>query len=87
MTFGHVAKRFDWKDTVYFKFYDVATCLTSSCPILPKISRSKDNQTMKFGWLIEYNLKNFVFERSYTECCEETSPFSEKLKLRISQDQ
>ena len=32
---------------------------------------------MKFGWLIEYNMKNVVFERSYTECCKETSPFSE----------
>ena len=73
MTFGHVAKRLDWKDTVDFKFYDVTTCLTSSCPILPNISRSKDNQTMKFDWLIEYNMKNFVFERSYTECCEETN--------------
>ena len=27
--------------------------------ILPKISQSKGNQTMKFGQLIEYNKRNF----------------------------
>ena len=51
--------------------------------ILPNISRSKDNQTMKFGQLIEYNMiKNFL-EKSYTEYCRETSSrqFSEKLRL------
>ena len=26
--------------------------------ILPNISRSKDNQAMKFGQFIEYNMKN-----------------------------
>ena len=26
--------------------------------IFPNISRSKDNQTMKFGQLIEYNMRN-----------------------------
>ena len=26
--------------------------------VLPNISRSKWNQIMKFGWLIEYNTKN-----------------------------
>ena len=30
--------------------------------ILPSISRSKDNQTMKLGELIEYNKKIFVFK-------------------------
>ena len=29
--------------------------------MLPNISRSKDNQTMKFGQLIEYNKKDFFF--------------------------
>ena len=27
--------------------------------ILPSISKSKDNQTMKSGQLIEYNMRNF----------------------------
>ena len=29
----------------------------SSVDILPNISRSKSNQTMKFGQLIKYNMK------------------------------
>ena len=31
---------------------------------LPDISRCKDNQTMKFGQLIEYNKKNIFIKRS-----------------------
>ena len=30
--------------------------------ILPHISQSKDNQTMKFGQLIEYNNRNIIFK-------------------------
>ena len=33
--------------------------------ILSNISRSKDNQTMKFGQLIEYNMRNIFRETSY----------------------
>ena len=29
--FGHVEKRFDWKDKVSFKFYDVTTWLINNC--------------------------------------------------------
>ena len=32
------------------------------------ISRSKGNQTMKFGQLIEYNIENIFVEKSYTKC-------------------
>ena len=42
--------------------------------LLPNISRSKGNQTMKFGQLIEYNMRNFFLEKSYTKCDRETSP-------------
>ena len=57
--------------------------------ILPNISRSKGNQTMKFGQLIECNMRNIFLEKSYKKCGEETSPrpFSEKLKLSTSLDQ
>ena len=53
--------------------------------ILSNISRSKGNQTMKFGQLIECNMRNPLVEKSYTKCGGETSPrpFSEKLKLNI----
>ena len=51
--------------------------------ILPNISRSKDNQAMKFGQLIEYNMKNIFLEKSYTKCGGETIPrfFSKKVKI------
>ena len=57
--------------------------------ILTNISRSKDNQTMKFGQLIECSMKNIFLEKSFTKCGGETSlrPFSEKLKLSMSLDQ
>ena len=57
--------------------------------MLPNISRSKGNQTMKFGQLVDYNMRNNFPEKSYSNCGGETSPrpFSEKLKLSISPEQ
>ena len=44
---------------------------------------------MKFGQLIEYNMRNIFPEKSYTKYGRETIPrlFSKKSKLRISLDQ
>ena len=44
---------------------------------------------MKFGELIECNMRKNFLENSYTKCSGETSPrpFSVKLKLNISPDQ
>ena len=44
---------------------------------------------MKFGQLIEYNMRNIFLEKSYIECGGESIPrlFSGKLKLSISLDQ
>ena len=42
--------------------------------ILPYISRSIDNQTVKSGRLIEYNMKQIFIEKSFTKCGGETSP-------------
>ena len=57
--------------------------------ILSNILRSKGNQTMKFGLLIECNKRNIFIQKSYTICIGETSSrsFSQKLKLKISLDQ
>ena len=57
--------------------------------ILPSISRSKGNQAMKFGQLIEYNMRNIFVEKSYSKCAGETipRPLSKKSKLSISLDQ
>ena len=56
---------------------------------MPNISRSKDNQAMKFGQLVEYNMKNIFLEKSDTKCGGETIPipFSKKLKLTVSVNQ
>ena len=52
--------------------------------MLPNISKSKDNQVMKFGQLIILHI-----EKSYTSCDGETipRPFSKKSKLSVSLDQ
>ena len=44
---------------------------------------------MKFGQLIEYNMRNIFVEKSYAKCAGETipRPLSEKSKLSISLDQ
>ena len=42
--------------------------------ILPNISRSKRNQIMKVGQLIEYNMRNIFLDKSYTKCGGEASP-------------
>ena len=53
------------------------------------ISRSNGHQTVKFGQLIEYNMRNIFLEKSYTKCDGETvrRPFSKNSKLSTSWDQ
>ena len=43
---------------------------------------------MKFGQLIEYNMKNIFVEKSYSKCAGETipRPLSKKSKLSLSLD-
>ena len=48
---------------------------TIAIHILPNIPQSKDNQTMKFGQLIEYYKRN-IFFKSYAEN-EERRPVSD----------
>ena len=57
--------------------------------ILPNISISKNNQTIKLGQLIEYKMRNIFLEKRYTKCTEETASrtFSKKSKLSMSLDQ
>ena len=90
-TFGHTAKWLDKKDKVNFKFYGVTAWLkkTIVMHILLNISRSKGNQAMKFGQLIERNMRNIFLEKSCTNYGRKASPrpFSEELKLSRSLDQ
>ena len=61
---------------------------TIAIHILPNISRNKGNQAMKFGQLIEYNMRHIFVEKSYTKCAGETipRPLFKKSKLSISRD-
>ena len=52
--------------------------------ILADISRSKVNQTVKFGQLVEYRMRNIFLEKLYIKYGGRTSPIS---KLSISLDQ
>ena len=49
---------------------------TIAIHLLPNISRSKYNQTIKFGQLMEYNMRNIFIEKSYPNYSEETIPIS-----------
>ena len=57
--------------------------------MLPNISKSKGNQTMKFVQLIKYSMRKIFLEKSYTKCGEQTTArlFCGKLKMSISLDQ
>ena len=51
-------------ERVNFKIYDVTTWLKRiTIHILPNISRSRGNQTMKFGQLEEYNRRNIFLQK------------------------
>ena len=45
---------------------------TIAIHILPNISQSKGNQTMKFGQLIEYNKRNSFFQKLCRKWGKET---------------
>ena len=62
---------------------------TTAIHMLINISRSKCNQRMKFGLLIEYNIRHIFLEKLYTTCGGKAIPrhFSKKSKLSISLDQ
>ena len=51
---------------------------TIAIHILPNISKSNDNQRMKFGHFIGDNMRNTFLERSYNKCDGETVPRSRR---------
>ena len=59
---------------------------TIAIHILPNISGGTDNLTMKFGQLIEYNVRKVFLEKSFTKYIGETIPipFSKNSILSIS---
>ena len=59
---------------------------TIAIHILPNISRSKGNQTIKFRQLIKYNMRNIIHTKNMVQKLV-LDPLSGKLKLTISLDQ
>ena len=66
-TFSHVEKRLDTKAKVDFNINDVGKRIIA-IHILSNISRSEGNETMEFGQLVTYKLRNIFLEKSYTKC-------------------
>ena len=66
-----------WKLSLVWKFTTSKTgkqIVTTH--ILPNILRSKKNQIMTFGRLVEYKMRNVFLKYPYKKCCRETSPRS-----------
>ena len=62
--------------------------LIITVPIFFNISRSKGNQTIKFGYLIKYNIRNSVYEKTYSNLLGKLVLESFiKAKLSISSNQ
>ena len=57
---------------------------TISMHILPNISRRKGNQAVKFGQLIECNMRSTFLEKLCTKCGRETTPKPFFIKLKLS---
>ena len=69
--FGYVGKRLYKKAKVIYNIYDVTNwTINNSNAHIAHISSSKGNQVMKFGQLIEYNMRN-IPEKWYTKCAGE----------------
>ena len=84
--FGYVEKRLDEKAKVSSNIYDVTARPTITINILPNISRRKGIHTMKFGQLVEYNIRKFLLKNHTYNVVQKLVPdhFSKISKLNIS---
>ena len=83
MTFWSFSKKVNFKT-----LGDTTWLLNNILNTLPNISRSKGNQTMKIGQLIQYNRKNVV--ENHTQNVPEKlfrDPYPNKSKFSLSVDQ
>ena len=71
--FGDLEKRFDWKNKVNFKLCDVTTGEGNNCNTYIV---QTDNQTTKFGQLIEYHMRIILLEKLYAKCGWDTISIS-----------
>ena len=64
-------------NTYYNYFYNTTIIQCNTIITINKysnISRSRGNQTMKFGHLIEHDMENIFLKKSFTKCGGEASP-------------
>ena len=87
--FVHIWERLYKKAKVNFNIYRSQTGKQlTTMNILPNISWGKCSQTVKFGQLIEYNVRNIFPEKSYKKFGETSCrPFPKTSNLGISLDQ
>ena len=65
LTFWSYRKKWlGWKDKVNFKFHDVTAWLTNNYNTHTAQYLIKNNQTVKFGQLIENNRRNIFIQKS-----------------------
>ena len=58
---------------------------TNAIHMLPSISRSKGNQTMNFGQLMEYSMRNIFFKNHAQNLVEKLFPNAIKLSVSMNQ--
>ena len=77
------------KAKVNFKIYDVTDWTTNNYKYCPIFQEVKATRQMKFGYLIEYTMRDIFLEKLLTKSGGEASPrsFYKKSKLSISLDQ
>ena len=73
--FGHVGKRLIKEAKINFRMYDTwyAGQQIITIHIFPTTSRSKGKKVIRFGQLIEYNVRDIVLQRSCKKLGRETS--------------
>ena len=85
-SFCYVGKRLDKKAKVNFKIYDNTTAKQIiTIGILSNSSGSKGNKSMKFGKLIEFNMRNNFLEKSYLKCGRESHTLFLKVHSQVSE--
>ena len=73
--FRHVEKWLDWKYKFNFLSYDVTKREANKCKThFVQYLTKKSNQKMKFGQLMEYNMRYIFLEKSCKKCGGEIFP-------------
>ena len=73
--FRHVEKWLDWKYKFNFLSYDVTKREANKCKThIVQYLTKKSNQKMKFGQLMEYNMRYIFLEKSCKKCGGEIFP-------------